>query len=142
MQAASCFVAEFEKAYRSCGMATASLDPFTMASLDRCSSCGSFVVANHCPNCGGNAVRATRMGVMATLLGSSAFAMTLMACYGVAEDNDYLGDGGNTDDAGQDARSSSSSSSGSQGDDDDVTSGKDAGGDADADAPKDAATDG
>ena len=35
-----------------------------------------------CPNCGGGLVRATKLGLLATTLGSGAFAMTLMACYG------------------------------------------------------------
>ena len=90
-------------------------------------------------------MRATRMGVMATLLGSSAFAMTLMACYGVAPGTGLDRPDSGDDDGGSSSSSSgssSSSSSGSAGDDDDVSEPKDAGSDADADAPKDAATDG
>jgi hypothetical protein len=118
-----------------------------MASLSRCSECGSFVVSGNCPNCGGIKVSATRLGVLATLFGSTAFAMTLMACYGCPDCNDTgYGDGGA--DSGQDAKSSSSSSSGGvAGDDDDDATGNDAGKDAGSDAgedsgPKDAAADG
>ena len=114
-----------------------------MASLNRCGDCGSFAVTSNCPNCGGRKIGATKLGVLATLFGSTAFAMTLMACYGCPNcSNDYE-DGG--PDAAKDARSSSSSS-GSTDDDDDVSPPKDAGKDAsdggeDA-GPKDAEADG
>ena len=114
-----------------------------MASLARCTDCGSFVVSGNCPNCGGLKVSATRLGVLATLLGSSAFAMTLMACYG-CPDCVETGDGG-TRDGSTDARSSSSSS-GEVGDDDDddisVFHPKDAGKDSGDSGPKDAGADG
>jgi hypothetical protein len=118
-----------------------------MASLPRCRECGSFVVGGNCPNCGGFKVSATRLGVLATLFGSTAFAMTLMACYGCPDcTDDYPNDGGGADSGDAHAKSSSSSSSGSAGDDDDVTEPKDAGRDAADDAsdsgPKDAAADG
>ena len=88
---------------------------------------------------------ATRLGVLATLFGSTAFAMTLMACYGCPDCVDpVLKDGGA--DSGKDAKSSSSSSSGAAGDDDDVIAPEDAGVDASDAAsdsgPTDAAADG
>lgn len=85
-------------------------------------------MSGNCPNCGGLKVSATRLGVLATLFGSTAFAMTLMACYGCPDCTDNHDDGGA--DSGRDARSSSSSSSSGQaGDDDDVTTPSDAGAD-------------
>lgn len=113
-----------------------------MSSLKRCADCGSFVVDGHCPNCGGLKVSATKLGVLATLFGSTAFAMTLMACYGCPDCTSDYDDGGT--DSGRDARSSSSSSSSSSGsgDDDDVIGPTDAGNDAAETGPKDAAADG
>lgn len=50
-----------------------------MAKLERCGQCDGFKVGNTCPHC-----RATvsRLGLLATAIGGSAFALTLMACYG------------------------------------------------------------
>ncbi len=53
-----------------------------------CSSCSSFVppAARACPACGQSVAPAARViGGVVTLAGSSLFAMTLSACYGVAD---------------------------------------------------------
>lgn len=59
-----------------------------------------------CPECGGTTSRLAKLGMLATLAGSSVFAMTLMACYGMpaecydsanGNDADASADGGDTD---------------------------------------------
>jgi len=83
-------------------------------------------------------VRATKLGLLATMLGSGAFAMTLMACYGCPDCtiDTYARDAeaDATEDSGQvvpvdDSGTSDAAPDAHQGD-----SGKDAGSDADADA--------
>jgi hypothetical protein len=56
--------------------------------LKRCATCPSFIADGVCPTCGPSRTpvglgSAGKLGAFATLLGSSAFAMTLMACYGL-----------------------------------------------------------
>jgi hypothetical protein len=48
--------------------------------LRQCPRCTGFVTSNRCPHCG--ATLWPRLWKLAALLGSSAAAMTLMACYG------------------------------------------------------------
>jgi len=64
-----------------------------------CSSCSSFVppVARACPGCGQSAPLAARVvGSAVALAGGSLFAMTLSACYGVADPDRRFGDAGFT----------------------------------------------
>ncbi len=63
----------------------------TMVNLLRCLDCGSFVAGDTCPHCASSRVRATKLGALATAVSSSAFAMTLMACYGVGPGYHNLG---------------------------------------------------
>jgi len=48
--------------------------------LRQCPRCSGFVTSNRCPHCG--AALRPWLWKIAALLGSSAAAMTLMACYG------------------------------------------------------------
>ena len=73
-------------------------------SLTTCPRCPSFVPASAsaCPTCGASIGPAGRVRVvtgMLTLAGSSLFAMTLSACYGVAEPPPPRTDAGPTGDA-------------------------------------------
>lgn len=54
--------------------------------LEKC-SCGGFVPpsASACPHCASR--RTSRLGAVAIVLGSSAIAVTLMACYGAPPPN-------------------------------------------------------
>lgn len=63
-----------------------------MANLLRCIDCGSFVAGDTCPHCASQYTRPTRLGALATAVGSSAFAMTLMACYGGGPGFGSIGD--------------------------------------------------
>src|SRR4051794_20248602 len=54
-----------------------------MTNLARCLESGSFAAKQRCPHCASERLRATKLGALAPELGSPAFAMTLMACYGV-----------------------------------------------------------
>ncbi|MBX3226760.1 MAG: hypothetical protein KIT84_38925 [Labilithrix sp.] len=51
--------------------------------LEQCTACGGFLptAGDSCPHC--RATR-TKLGAVAMVLGSSAIAFTLMACYGAA----------------------------------------------------------